>query len=156
MNPKSGLGCRELMIACLTVGPTTLLAPHQSVAAPTMQFFPSRIAPLGSPVATFGDPVTPTFNEALDCWELKIPAGGVEVDLDLQAFGWGNAAGSPTLVAIQATVDPSGYVNGVGGDLNPKGWPASPLDGAYQAYEACTGNQVGCQAVSAVERDVQL
>ncbi|MCH8243120.1 MAG: hypothetical protein IH897_10995 [Planctomycetes bacterium] len=112
-----------------------------------MRFMPIRSAPLGSPVGTVGDPVTPEFNTDLGCWEYRVSAGGIEVDLDIQAFGWGNASdqsrgcrsepGGPTLGAIQAWVDPAGYSNGLGGDLNPKGWPGSPLDGAYQAKRRC-------------------
>ena len=102
-----------------------------------IRFMPIRSAPLGSPAGTVGDPVTPEFNTDLGCWEYRVSAGGIEVDLDLQAFGWGNAAGSPTLGAIQATVVPAGYANGQGADLNPKGWPGSPGDGAYQANQRC-------------------
>ncbi|MCH8148591.1 MAG: RHS repeat protein [Planctomycetes bacterium] len=101
-----------------------------------MRWMPIRSAPLGSPVGTVGAPVTPQFNAELGCWEVVV-SGGVEVDLDLQASGWGNAPGSPTLGAIQAIVVPGGYNNGVGSTLNPKGWPGSPLDGAYQAQERC-------------------
>ena len=126
------------MIACLIVGPVTLLTPGNSVSGQTIQFYPIRTAPLGSPAGTVGDPVTPTVNDELDCWELQVP-GGVEVDIDLQVFGWGNAAGSPTLGAIQATVIPAGYNNGVGAPLNPKGWPGSPENGAYQAHKRCEG-----------------
>ena len=136
MKPKLGLGNRKSNITCLILGPVMLLASQKSVAGPTIQFFPIRTAPLGSPVGTVGEPVTPTFNEALNCWELKVP-GGVEVDLDLQAFGWGDAAGAPTLPVIFATVISAGYDNGVGAPLDPKGWPGSPEDGAYQATNAC-------------------
>ncbi|MCH7994983.1 MAG: hypothetical protein IIB57_11150, partial [Planctomycetes bacterium] len=109
-----------------------------NISLPEIRFLPIRSAPLGSPVGTIGDPVTPVFNGALGCWEVFVPGGvGVEVDLDLQAFGWGNAVGSPTLGAIVATVVSAGYDNGVGGDLNPKGWPGSPDDGAYQATRTC-------------------
>ncbi len=136
MKPKLALGNRELMIACLILGPVTLLAPGESVSGQTIRFFPIRTAPLGSPVGTVGDPVTPTFNEGLDCWELKVP-GGVEVDIDLQAFGWGDLPGSFRLGAIQATVISAGYDNGVGAPLNPKGWPDSASDGIYQAQWSC-------------------
>ena len=109
-----------------------------NVLGQTIQFFPIRSAPLGSPPGTVGDPVTPVFNSALGCWEVQVQAG-VEVDLDLQGSGWGNAAGSPTLVAIQGTVLSAGYNNSVGGILNPKGWPGSPRNGAYQAATTCDG-----------------
>ena len=102
----------------------------------TIQFFPTRSAPLGSPSGTLGDPVTPVFNSGLGCWEVEVEEG-VEVDLDLQGFGWGNAAGSPTLGAIQGTVQSSGYINGFGGALSPKGWPGNPAAGAYQAIRTC-------------------
>ena len=105
-------------------------------ADPEISFVPIRTAPLGSPAGTVGDQLTPQFNPGLGCWEV-LTLGGVEIDLDLQATGWGNTPGSPTLGAIQATVVPAGYVNGVGGALNPKGWPGSPADGAYQADKRC-------------------
>ncbi|MCH7994986.1 MAG: hypothetical protein IIB57_11165, partial [Planctomycetes bacterium] len=182
-----------------------------------IRFMPIRSAPLGSPAGTIGDPVTAEFNTALGCWEYRISAGGIEVDLDLQAFGWGDAlctqptglcrldpgddctipvdcaaceddldclhrlgkdgtctdngatcsgsggacindADCPmgelcigrlapcTLGAIQATVVPDGYANGQGGDLNPKGWPGSPGDGAYQSILACSDNGDPCNA----------
>ncbi len=59
-----------------------------------IRFMPIRSAPLGSPTGTVGDPVNATFNGTLGCWEVLV-VPGVEVDLDLQAFGWGSAAGSP-------------------------------------------------------------
>jgi len=119
-----------------------------------MRVYPIRSAPLGSPVGTLGDPVMPSFNAALGCWELQVP-GGVEVDIDLQAFGWGGATclyddgeNGPTPVpcplgAIAGAVDSAGYDNGIGTPLNPKGWPASPGDGAYQADKACGGGGSG-------------
>ncbi|MCH8147833.1 MAG: hypothetical protein IH987_07545 [Planctomycetes bacterium] len=104
----------------------------------TMQFYPIRVAPLGSPAGTIGNPVTPEFNSDLGCWELEVMPG-VEVDIDLQAFGWGDAPGSPVLGPIQGRVVSAGYHNSIGADLNPKGWPESPRDGAYQANRSCEG-----------------
>ena len=101
-----------------------------------IRFVPIRSAPLGSPAGTIGDPVTPEFNTGLGCWELQVP-GGVEVDIDLQGFGWGNAPGNPTLGAIQATVISAGYDNGFGAPLNPKGWPVRLFDGWYQGRKVC-------------------
>lgn len=125
---KAGIECKKpwLILGIIVAS----LARHDGVAAPTMQLFPIRTAPLGSPAGTVGDPVTPTFNEELNCWELKVP-GGVEVDLDLQAFGWADRPGGWALGALQATVLSAGYDNGIGAPLNPKGWPGSPRDGAY-------------------------
>ena len=110
-----------------------------------IRFVPIRSAPLGSPAGTIGDPVTPEFNTGLGCWELQVP-GGVEVDIDLQGFGWGNAPGSPTLGVIQATVISAGYDNGFGAPLNPKGWPATPFEGWYQARSACHLNGDPCDS----------
>ena len=114
------------------------IAMASSAFAQTMQFYPLRSAPLGSPVGTIGEPVTPQFNAGLGCWEVQV-APGVEVDIDLQAFGWGDAPGSPIVGAMQGTVVSAGYDNGFGGVLNPKGWPESPFDGAYQARSSCEG-----------------
>ena len=107
-----------------------------------IRFYPIRTAPLGSPAGTVGDPVTPQFNTDLGCWEYTADIGGFEIHLDLQAFGWGPAPhqcgpGPTTLGAVQGMVDPAGYSSGVGSSLNPKGWPASPLDGIYQAKKRC-------------------
>ncbi len=103
---------------------------------PDIRFYPHRLAPLGSPSGTVGNAVTPDFNSELGCWEVRVPPG-IEVDIDLQAFGWGNALGSPTLLSVQATVNSAGYDNGVGAPLNPKGWPDSAGDGIYQADVSC-------------------
>ena len=44
------------------------------------------------------------------------------VTLEIYVSGW-----SPSLLTtVQATVDSSGYSNGVGGTLVPLGWPGSP------------------------------
>ncbi|MCH8146441.1 MAG: hypothetical protein IH987_00385 [Planctomycetes bacterium] len=102
-----------------------------------IRWVPVRTGELGSPAGIVGDPVEAEFNVNRGCWEIILPAGGAEVDLDLQALGWGDAFGSPTLGAIQATVLPAGYDNGSGGILNPKGWPESPADGAYQPQNTC-------------------
>lgn len=231
------------IIATLTLGTSAF-------GGQGMRFFPIRMAPLGSPAGTVGGPVTPQFNVDLGCWELQLSEGGVEVDLDVQVFGWGNSdcvqptglcridpgkdctipadcvacvgadptcledngsgsgdpcsidadctqgtetcvpecrdenatctnngatcleadktgSGGPcisnadctqgtetcharlapcTLGALQATVMSPGYINGVGGDLQPKGWPASPGDGVYQATNVCFDNNDPCRA----------
>ncbi|MCH8147834.1 MAG: hypothetical protein IH987_07550 [Planctomycetes bacterium] len=101
-----------------------------------MRFYPIRMAPLGSPVGTVGYSVTPEFNSDLGCWELEV-LPGVEVDIDVQAGGWGNAPGNPSLGAVTARLNSAGYSNGVGPDLNPKGWPGDPVQGAYQANRHC-------------------
>ena len=121
------------MIATLTLG---LVLSANSALGQQIRFFPIRSAPLGSPPGTFGEPVTPEFNSDFGCWEVQVQPE-IEVDIDVQGFGWGNAPGSPTLGAIQATVISAGYDNGFGGPLNPKGWPASPGDGYYQAANWC-------------------
>jgi len=120
-----------------------LVATTSAFGQPEIRFFPIRSAPLGSPPGTIGDAVTPSFNPTLGCWEVLVPPG-VEVDLDLQAFGWGAAPGNPSLVAVVGMVDAAGFDNGVGTPLNPKGWPSDPNDGAYQATTACSGNGDPC------------
>jgi hypothetical protein len=113
-----------------------LLVIGTSAFGQEIRLFPLRSAPLGSPVGTLGAPVVPTFVGG--AWNVAFPAGGIEVDIDVQGGGWGNAAGAPTLGAIQATMDSSGYSNGVGCDIVPKGFPANPQpDGAYQAFKVC-------------------
>ncbi len=52
---------------------------------------------------------------------------GQLVTLEIHVSGW-----YPNLLkALQATVDSAGYSNGVGGILNPFGWPGSPEDGCF-------------------------
>jgi len=133
------------------IGPTALVAPFNRVSAQTIQLYPIRSAPLGSPAGTVGDPVTPTFNDALDCWELKVP-GGVEVDIDVEAGGWGNFGGGLALGSVQVTIESAGYSNGVGADLNPKGWPDDPEEGAYQATKVCGAGGNGDPAVPPFDR----
>ncbi len=122
----------------LTLMLVTLWSAANALGQPTIRFYPIRSAPLGSPPGTVGNPVTPEFNSDLGCWEVRVIAG-VEVDIDVQAFGWGAAPGEPVLGAVQATAASVEFSNGVGADLIPKGWPDSPTDGAYQAEESCGG-----------------
>lgn len=129
-------------MGALAVG---LLVIGTSAFGQEIRFFPIRSAPIGSAVGTLGDAITPTFDGT--CWEYAISAGGVEVDIDIQGGGWGNAAGSPALGAIQATVDSAGYTNGVGSTLVPKGWPGSPADGTYQADKVCGAGGDGAPCV---------
>ena len=97
----------ELIAIVFVMAATTIVSGQE------INWMPIRSAPLGSPVGTVGDSISASFNGT--CWEYRVSAGGIEVDLDLQAQGWGNAAGSPTLGAVQATVVSAGYINGVGG-----------------------------------------
>ena len=130
---KAGIGiCRRPLLGALAVG---LLVIGTSAFGQEIRFFPIRSAPIGSAAGTVGGAVTPTLIGG--AWDFAIPEGGVEVDIDIHGGGWGNAAGAPRLGAIQATVDATGYSNGVGCDLSPKGWPGSPGDGAYQAKNQC-------------------
>ena len=49
------------------------------------------------------------------------------VTLEIQVSSW-----DPNLLkTLQATVDSTGYSNGVGDTLNPLGWPGSPEDGCF-------------------------
>ena len=59
--------------------------------------------------------------------EIILHETGQTVTLEIYVSGW-----SPDLLkAVQATVDPSGYSNGVGGTLIPLGWPGTPEDGCF-------------------------
>ncbi len=137
---KAGIGfCKRRLLGALAVGMVMLGA---SAFGQSMRIRPIRSAPLGSPVGTFGDPVTSQFNDELGCWEVFVPAGS-EVDLAIEATGWELAPGAPSLGAIIATVESNGYSNGIGGDLIPKGWPDSPTDGAYLPDKSCEGEGNG-------------
>ena len=73
----------------------------------TMQFYPIRVAPLGSPAGTIGTSVTPEFNSDLSCWELEV-LPGFELDIDVQVGGWGNAPGNPSLGLLTARLNSAG------------------------------------------------
>lgn len=139
---KAGIGfCRRPLTGALMVG---LLAIGTSAFGQEIRFMPIRSAPLGSAPGTVGASIAASFDGT--CWDYAIDAGGVEVDLDIQAFGWGSAMGAPSLGAIQATVVSAGYNNGVGGNLVPKGWPGTPSNGAYQAKSVCSTTLRPCVA----------
>ena len=204
----------RIQSVCLAL-PVGILMLGTIAVGQEIRWMPIRSAPLGSPAGTVGAAINATFNTSLGCWELRVSAGGIEVDFDLQAHGWGQAdcvqppglcrvdPGDPctlpadcracdgdadcvvgtctdngatcqdpagggsgaacindldcsdpeacvgrlapcTLGAIQATVIPAGYVNGLGGDLTPKGWPGTRGSGAYQAYKTCVYSGFPC------------
>ncbi|MCH8243721.1 MAG: hypothetical protein IH897_14090, partial [Planctomycetes bacterium] len=127
---KAEIGfCRRPLLGALAVG---MLVMGTSAFGQEIFFTPIRTAVIGSPTGTLGTPVSATFNGT--CWEYTADAGGFELDIDLRAGGWGNAMGSPTLGAIQATVLPGGYNNGVGSILVPKG--CVMLGDTLAAYQA--------------------
>ena len=131
---KAGIGfCRRPLLGALAVG---MLVMGTSAFGQEIFFIPIRTQTIGSPNGTIGAPVSATFNGT--CWEYTADGGGFELTLDLRAQGWGNAAGNPVLGAIQGTVLPGGYDNGVGSILVPKGW-VNLGDGlaAYQAKTWC-------------------
>jgi hypothetical protein len=140
---KAGIGfCRRPLMGALAVG---LLVIGTSAFGQEIRMFPLRSAPIGSPAGTIGAPVLPTFTGG--AWDVAFPAGGIEVDIDVQGGGWGNsAAGVVGLGAIQATIDSSGFSNGVGCDISPKGWPATPAIGAYQTFKVCGAGGDGSPA----------
>ena len=59
--------------------------------------------------------------------EIILHETGQSVTLEIYVSGW-----YPNLLkTVQATVDSSGYSNGVGGTLVPLGWPGTPEDGCF-------------------------
>ena len=79
-----------------------LVACQTNAVAQEIRFMPIRMAPLGSPVGTIGEPVSPLFNNTLNCWELTLSDGGVEVDIDVQGGGWGYAAAQQQLCVAES------------------------------------------------------
>ena len=72
-------------------------------------------------------PVNANGSHTIDGHEITLHETGQLVTLEIHASGW-----YPNLLkALQATVDSAGYSNGVGGTLNPLGWPGSPEDGCF-------------------------
>lgn len=79
--------------------------------------------------------------------EIRLPKGGVNVELEFIASGWGEVGDE--LGAIQATVDSSGYLGlnanpASNPDLIPLGFPADPLRGAFQAVLVCNISHRDC------------
>jgi len=79
--------------------------------------------------------------------EIRLPKGGVNVELEFIVSGWAEAG--DTLFAVQATVDSSGYLgsNAIpssGLDLVPLGHPANPARGAFQAIRICQNSRRDC------------
>ncbi len=72
-------------------------------------------------------PVDASGSHTIDGHEIILNETGQLVTLEIHASGW-----YPNLLKLlQATVDSSGYSNGVGGTLYPLGWPGTPLDGCF-------------------------
>ncbi|MBI4718669.1 MAG: hypothetical protein HY763_12750, partial [Planctomycetes bacterium] len=89
---------------------------------------------------------------------IEIPAGGVEVTLEIIAYGWSAAPGAPTLGAFQATINGTqGYpgANAVpsnpGADLTPKGGVnVNDGTGAFQTTKACNLSLLDCSVNAGV------
>ncbi|UCD12994.1 MAG: hypothetical protein JSW60_05355 [Thermoplasmatales archaeon] len=72
-------------------------------------------------------PVDANGSHTIDGHEIILHETGQLVTLEIHVSGW-----YPNLLEVlQATVDSSGYSNGVGGTLVPYGWPGSPEDGCF-------------------------
>ena len=88
-------------------------------------------------------PVSATGAHNITDNTIVLQGGGQEVTLHLRISGWDfDTNGDPLLGAFQASVDPAGYSAGAGAALVPLGWPATPGDGAFQALNLCTVNQM--------------
>lgn len=91
--------------------------------------------------------------------QISLTQGGVNIELEILASGWGNFVGGSPLFSAVARVNSNGYL-GVnaspahpGVDLTPLGWPSSPSQGAFQVTQLCSGSgrdcgngQPGCNA----------
>ncbi len=62
VTSATAVGVRRHLLIVTLVFVTLWSAPN--ALGQTMQFYPIRMAPLGSPAGTIGDPVTPQFNPA--------------------------------------------------------------------------------------------
>ncbi len=58
--------------------------------------------------------------------DIVIPGGGVVVELELRISGWA-ATGDGGLLAVQGTIDGTGYCSGSGDPLYPVGYPGAPV-----------------------------
>ncbi|MCH8148470.1 MAG: hypothetical protein IH987_10820, partial [Planctomycetes bacterium] len=73
--------------------------------------------------------------------EIILTGAGQQVTLHLEMSGWDpEQDDDPLLGAFQATVNSTGYTNGIGTPLTPLGWPGSAELGAFQALNLCTIN----------------
>ncbi|MBI4716597.1 MAG: hypothetical protein HY763_02240, partial [Planctomycetes bacterium] len=86
--------------------------------------------------------------------EIRIPAGGVEVTLEIVAHGWSLVPGGPTLYAFQATINGTqGYLGSnaappnPGVNLSPKGGVNfNDGTGAFQTLRICSLSNRDCAA----------
>ena len=144
---KAGIGfCRRPLLGALAVG---LLVAGTSTFGQEIRLVPSRTAPGGSAIATWGTAIDAPFNAGLNCFEYTIDAGGEQVQLLIQAGTWGaNTLGDPTLGAAQARIDSSGYSSGLGDPLAAFAFNANRPDGAYQVLLFCSvgGDERPCSA----------
>ncbi|MBN4058842.1 hypothetical protein JYU10_00065 [bacterium AH-315-J04] len=78
--------------------------------------------------------------------DIVIPGGGVVVELELRISDWA-ATGDGGLLAVQATIDGTGYCSGTGDPLNPLGYPGAPVvacpQGSGCPVDGATCNQGG-------------
>ena len=100
-----------------------------TITKPTLSEETLGILDIGTnPDAEFGwVPVDASGSHTIDGHEITLHETEQLVTLEIHVSDW-----DPHLLkAVQATVDSAGYSNGVGGTLNPLGWPGSPEDGAF-------------------------
>ena len=72
-------------------------------------------------------PIDASGSHTIAGHEIFLHEIGQLVTLEIHVSSW-----DPNLLkTLQTTVDSGGYSNGVGGTLNPLGWPGSPEDGCF-------------------------
>ena len=79
--------------------------------------------------------------------EIRLPKGGVNVELEIIASGWGGMGDE--IVAIQAIIDPSGYLGANATpiqpyNLIPLGYPSIIGPGAFQTFRVCEVSRRDC------------
>jgi|GEM_PF-3163755 len=111
-----------LFVVCATLGATSLTS-------------------LGAEFALVPKGATGAHNIAGQ--EITLDGPNQQVTVHMELSGWDpDTNNDPLLGAFQGSIAPTGYSSGTGVDLNPLGWPGTPSDGAFQALNLCTVNQV--------------
>ena len=152
---KTGNGSRKCWFGCAALAVVVLVS--TAWASPRVELRPVNnglYRPIGAPVIP-GAIITGN--------RIALPAGGVNVELELLASDWGTSTcpnnsnpGPCTLGALQATILGAGATSGylgananppqAGVNLNPLGYPTTLVDGKFVVRSVCSTNLRDCTA----------
>jgi len=132
-------------------GAIMFLPNKRPVIIATICFVLCRYASTGQAAPTFiFQPVSSSGPYVIVGQEIRIPRGGVEVELEMLACGWGGPPGFLKLGALQGSVDITGLLGAEavppnpGVDLHSLGSPVNYSLGIFVTYNVCTNNGRDC------------